>query len=178
MKLLPFLVAYFLSCSISSSKVQETEIPAVVRAEAMVEAFKRGELRPGFNIRGVRADVDPNGSGPIVGSGPKVLVEPLVAKSDDARSARRWVDVLRMNGRDLAELGDGVFPLAYALLDHPHAYLRIIGASALAELSGRNPVWFNASPPWDETGNQLEWATKAKIEWASWHSKKLESASR
>ena len=77
---------------------------------------------------------------------------------------------MELNGKDLAALGVGVFPYAFALLDHKSAYMRIIGVAALNSISGFEPVWFYSISPWDANGDQTDWALEAKRTWIEWYS--------
>ena len=83
--------------------------------------------------------------------------------------------VVELNGKDLAELGIGIYPQAFALLDHKSTYMRIIGASALNSICGLKAEWSYLQSPWDSNGAQTDWALEAKRIWSSWYAERLAS---
>ncbi len=173
MKLVTYLISLFFLCMPARSQfldkvahAQEKPLSAeniALQAKEMIAQFEKGKLRPGYGIDGVRADQ--GSKGPVICSGPMIKIEPT--KSEE------WAGVVMLNGKDLAALGFDVFPQAFALLDHQHGYMRLIGAAALNSLSGRKVIWGYLVSPWDDGGAQEEWAIKAKNEWTEWYANRL-----
>ena len=137
-----------------------------LKAGEMICRFERGELRPGYDAGGVRADKSTSRL-PVIGMGSQVTIDP--------KHIEEYVGVVEINGKDLASLGFGVFPQAFALLDHKSTYMRIIGASALNSISGKNVLWYFLQPPWDSNGNQTVWALEAKKQWVEWYAFRITS---
>lgn len=136
------------------------EQEASEKARKMVARFEAGDLSEGFDIFGVR-----DGDGPKIGSGPGITIDPTGRFEN--------MPVVALNGQDLGDLGREAFPEAFALLDHPYQYMRIVGSAALHRITGVDGKWDYYRSPWLEDGGQTAWAKNAKRLWMSWYLKQL-----
>ena len=165
MRLISLASVLLISLLIVDLTAEESAMKVASRAGMMIARFEQGRLRPGFASDGVRLDSRQPITAPTVGSGPLIAIEPT--------KHEEYVGVVELNGRDLAALGATVFPQAFALLDHEYNHMRIIGATALIELSGIDCGWQIMQSPWDDDGEPREWALKAKRSWIHWYSVSL-----
>lgn len=166
MKKLSIILALFPFLILTDIYAEENRMSVAQKASEMIARFEQGKLRPGFDAGGVRADKSTSGL-PIISSGPLVMIDPVNVKEN--------APVVELNGKDLAELGFGIYPQAFALLDHKAAYMRIIGASALNSICGLKVEWIYLQSPWDSNGAQTEWALESKRIWISWYAERLAS---
>jgi hypothetical protein len=164
MKTLRITLALFECLLLAVANAEESRMSVARNADEMIARFEQGKLRPGYDAGGVRADKSTSGM-PIIIMGPLVMIEPTNVEESGG--------VVELNGEDLAVLGTGVFPYAFALLDHKCAYMRIIGVTALNSISGCKAVWFYSTSPWDTNGDQTDWALEAKKTWIEWYATRL-----